>query len=937
MRRNRMISVAMSICLIIGLWVPNTKVHAQTLLDEQPDREMKTGLDEIEGTVEILDMTVEEYLAKLNGGKNKAPLMLNASGAGAFKLNSADDADELPVSSEYNGRFRYSQLSAPAKKLYDNAVEACKDFVLSAKYLSDISNEAEATIQVTYEGEPGEAISKSEAYNVMAALYYEEYSFYWMSNEISAVGCNNGGTVTIKISPEFYTYESRRTVDETLADVIAEWYDELNTIYTDEELGQEAKYYTVLKLHDLIINRIDYAYDSNNKPQNARWAHSLAGIGTGQGVVCEGYAKMFAYMLNILGIDNLFVTGDGGGEGHAWNAVCLDEGAGPAGYYLCDLTWDDPGTENASGLNQAEYFYFCMPSNLFDKKHTADTSAVWPSFSKSSDYSFYKYFKSYADEALNDAAALTLRDSGLGNQYAGSDFVFYVVPDYDSVVLLRDALGDLIAASGTGSTAWLSCYTSPWGMMLKYESVQVSVPAEEIVIIEALTDEIPASPTAIEVRGTHSFTAQISEMSDDRVSWSVSDPKVATVLSNGRTVTVRGRKNGEVTLTARTYAGKATDSVRLVIGDGDCTAEYYLWAGGNNEHKKMTITPVIKASNWTDSKGKTKNGKIVWLASDSDIDIEFDKAKHTVKSKPAKTRISVDSKGVVTAKKPGLAYVYICDTGSCTYELHTVGVLTAPGKLVLVNKPGSTAKNDMLKTVGLNAGSTGVVYITPTSSLGEPEPESTYTVSLAKDEYAAYVSVSDVYETESGYACFKVTARDFDRAKTKIATVKINVVNNESGKKASLTVKIGNPVDSIETSIKLDISSDGNATGIVLNGNGSAATLASKNDTVTLKLNLLTYFGNGIKTTDKFKLYVGKTTVAMKSNGKGVEADKGATVSAAIVKNSADGSTMEVVLKAKKEAGTPAVIYGAVTDALTKKVTLYELADVTAEGEVIIP
>ena len=100
-------------------------------------------------------------------------------------------------------------------------------------------------------------------------------------------------------------------------------------------------YEIALYLHDRIISGADYAYEADGvTPEDTLDAHSVAGYFAGDGVtgrvVCEGYAKLYHACLNARGVENMYVTGLAGG-GHAWNLVRI----GTAGWYWCDLTWDD--------------------------------------------------------------------------------------------------------------------------------------------------------------------------------------------------------------------------------------------------------------------------------------------------------------------------------------------------------------------------------------------------------------------------------------------------------------------------------------------------------------------------------------------------------------------------------------------------------------------
>ena len=96
-----------------------------------------------------------------------------------------------------------------------------------------------------------------------------------------------------------------------------------------------------------------------------------------------------------------------------------------------------------------------------------------------------------------------------------------------------------------------------------------------------------------------------------------------------------------------------------------------------------------------------------------------------------------------------------------------------------------------------------------------------------------------------------------------------------------------------------------------------------------MKLNLSTYINDLASTTDKLKVYVGNSSVTLNSDGKKVEADKGATVKAKF-----DAKTRKLTLTAGKDAGETAVVYLASTNQQTKKTVLYPVLQVGADGSV---
>ena len=173
------------------------------------------------------------------------------------------------------------------------------------------------------------------------AIYRNDHPlYYWMANYISTTQTN------------LYLY-----VDEAyLSGDVRETYNRL--IYTETERylaslnGESSDYRIALAIHDLILSRIDYAYEADGKtPEDAAWAHNVLGVFEQGGGVCETYARAYQLFLNYCNVENVFVSGYAG-EAHAWNLVRMDDG----NWYWFDLTWNDTPEYNW----EISYQYFCV-------------------------------------------------------------------------------------------------------------------------------------------------------------------------------------------------------------------------------------------------------------------------------------------------------------------------------------------------------------------------------------------------------------------------------------------------------------------------------------------------------------------------------------------------------------------------------------------------
>ena len=92
--------------------------------------------------------------------------------------------------------------------------------------------------------------------------------------------------------------------------------------------------------------------------------------------VCQGYAMAMQLLATRAGIPCITVSGVADGNAHAWNIVWADGEP-----YCVDPTWGDPyGVPGVESYFEDVVWYACfmVPSERFDKSHTADAGFVVP-------------------------------------------------------------------------------------------------------------------------------------------------------------------------------------------------------------------------------------------------------------------------------------------------------------------------------------------------------------------------------------------------------------------------------------------------------------------------------------------------------------------------------------------------------------------------------
>ncbi len=119
-----------------------------------------------------------------------------------------------------------------------------------------------------------------------------------------------------------------------------------------------------LLIHDYIVNHTSYDYDNYLNGTLDKEDYTVYGILINGSGVCEGYARTIKMLLDLKDIESFVVTGNGNGEGHAWNIVKIQ-----GDYYQLDATWDDPMPRNGKNILSHDYF------NITDTK--MGVSHVW--------------------------------------------------------------------------------------------------------------------------------------------------------------------------------------------------------------------------------------------------------------------------------------------------------------------------------------------------------------------------------------------------------------------------------------------------------------------------------------------------------------------------------------------------------------------------------
>ncbi len=178
--------------------------------------------------------------------------------------------------------------------------------------------------------------------------YYWLESFYYYTQEEEVV------KISLYVDEFYATYNNRAYTQKAISDMSKQVLDRVSPQMSDLRKVQI--------VYDYILGRTDYSYESDGEtPKVTYYTGNIDGVASRYDVVCEGYTRTFKYLLDLVGIDNIAVTGTvPTGEGHTWNIAKIDDE-----YYYFELTWQDG--------YPVDYYFFGETSSFMDSEHIPDS------------------------------------------------------------------------------------------------------------------------------------------------------------------------------------------------------------------------------------------------------------------------------------------------------------------------------------------------------------------------------------------------------------------------------------------------------------------------------------------------------------------------------------------------------------------------------------
>ena len=261
-------------------------------------------------------------------------------------VSSSGNIDDYNNKEDYANDYGYKVLIADPskgnayKKLYENLDALCSSFHDDYSSTGNASfNSVKYTIgKATYSTTE---LTSAQAANVYTVYKMDHPLYYWLSSSYVIGSSGTNAYIEIEVEPDYANAIERKEANDKI-------YAKAQK-YLEGTLSYTSSYQLALHFHDLIIDGMEYAYDSYGNPLDTTDAHSIVGALIDGFGVCESYAETFSMLLNYSNVENSLVTGYAG-EAHAWNIAKMDDSK----YYWFDLTWDDQDYELGIVYN-----YFC--------------------------------------------------------------------------------------------------------------------------------------------------------------------------------------------------------------------------------------------------------------------------------------------------------------------------------------------------------------------------------------------------------------------------------------------------------------------------------------------------------------------------------------------------------------------------------------------------
>ena len=265
---------------------------------------------------------------------------------------------------------------------------------------------------------------------VFHAVLNDHPELYWVRNRNPVYKTLYNGEKYCMFAPGYSYLNSSGTekdpkktarIDKAIAKACSEVMD-----LVPDDAGEYEK---VSAVYIWLIDHTEYVESKHDQ--------SIAGVFWKGKAVCAGYASAMQYMLDMLGVNCIYVEGtaNASGEGHAWNLVQI----GDSWYYVDVTNADQPEflTGDAASLEEHKTIlmdYLCPFPQEYGALYTPDETFSLPSCTMT-DMNFYVLnggcFSSYDPDSLNSYFHMRIDNGAAVIRYKFTDRTVFEEADKD--------------------------------------------------------------------------------------------------------------------------------------------------------------------------------------------------------------------------------------------------------------------------------------------------------------------------------------------------------------------------------------------------------------------------------------------------------------------------------------------------------------------------
>ncbi len=267
-------------------------------------------------------------------------------------------------------------------------------------------------------------ISEADYVKVLEAVRCEQLMLFYLSDRTLGNFDTFTHSYTINFTYKYDVEEASEMLRETEA-AAKEIISQLDDNMSDYE---KLKY-----IHDYLVLNVESAVEGD-------YVDSVYGALVNKRALCEGYAKAFSYLCNLIGVENMIVTGYTGVD-HMWNMVKLE-----GSWYHVDIGWDQPSEALRERYpDLILYQYFLVDDAVIQNNRSINNYLCAPPKAETETMNYFVYEDRYAEDY--DKAIEIITDSCRECIDSGDK---YFMLKFDSSNLCLQTISQLIKPDNDG-------------------------------------------------------------------------------------------------------------------------------------------------------------------------------------------------------------------------------------------------------------------------------------------------------------------------------------------------------------------------------------------------------------------------------------------------------------------------------------------------------